>query len=91
MASRTAQGQPEIMSLLEDFGITQGFVIPIHSPDGYEGAVGMVGDKLDLSGETKPGIHLMAVYAVAGRRTLRHGAHAVEVLDLVLRRPPSAD
>jgi LuxR family transcriptional regulator, quorum-sensing system regulator BjaR1 len=61
---------PEIMSLLEDFGITQGFIIPIHGPDGYEGAVGMVGDQLDLSGETKPGIHLMAVYAVDRLREL---------------------
>ncbi len=65
---------PEIMSLLEDFRLSQGFIIPIHGPDGYEGAVGMVGDQLDLSGATKSGLHLMALYAVDRLRELVLGA-----------------
>jgi LuxR family quorum sensing-dependent transcriptional regulator len=54
---------PEIMSLLEDFHFSGGLVIPIHTRDGYEGAVGLVGHKLDLSVESRPNILLMAHYA----------------------------
>jgi LuxR family quorum sensing-dependent transcriptional regulator len=61
---------PDIMRLLEDFQFSRGLVIPIHGPEGYEAAVGMVGDKLDLSPGAKPRIHLMALYAYERLRQL---------------------
>jgi LuxR family transcriptional regulator, quorum-sensing system regulator BjaR1 len=68
---------PEIMSLLEDFNFSGGVVIPIHTRDGYEGAVGLVGDKLDLSVETRPNILLMAHYAYERLCNLAAGARPV--------------
>jgi LuxR family quorum sensing-dependent transcriptional regulator len=56
-------GVPEITSLLEDFGFLQGLIIPIYGRDDYEGAIGLVGNKLDLSTESRPNILLMAHYA----------------------------
>ena len=50
------------MRFLADFGFKRGFVVPIHSAGGLEAGVGMVGDKLDFPAETKPGLHLMALY-----------------------------
>jgi LuxR family quorum sensing-dependent transcriptional regulator len=61
---------PEIMRLLEDFRFFRGVVIPIHGPGGYEAAVGLVGEKLDLSARTKPAMHLMALYAYQRVRQL---------------------
>jgi LuxR family quorum sensing-dependent transcriptional regulator len=52
----------EVMRFLADFGFKRGFVVPIHSAGGLEAGVGMVGDKLDFPAETKPGLHLMALY-----------------------------
>jgi LuxR family transcriptional regulator, quorum-sensing system regulator BjaR1 len=53
----------EVMRFLADFGFKRGFVVPIHGAGGLEAGVGMVGDKLDLPAEAKPGLHLMALYA----------------------------
>jgi LuxR family transcriptional regulator, quorum-sensing system regulator BjaR1 len=59
----------EVMRFLADFGFKRGFVVPIHNADGFEAGVGMVGDKLDFPPEIKPGLHLMALYALAGAST----------------------
>jgi LuxR family quorum sensing-dependent transcriptional regulator len=53
---------PEMMHLAEDFGFFEGFIVPIHGPDGYEASVGMVGDRVDLSGGVRPSLHLMSIY-----------------------------
>jgi LuxR family quorum sensing-dependent transcriptional regulator len=37
--------------------------VPIHGPDGYEAAVGMLGDKIDLSAGIRAGLHLLCIYA----------------------------
>ena len=68
---------PEIMSLLEDFGFSRGLVIPIYTRDGYEAAVGLVGDELDLSVESKPNILLMAHYAYERLCQLASGGRPV--------------
>lgn len=68
---------PEIMSLLEDFQFSSGLVIPIHARDGYEGAVGLVGHKLDLSVESRPNILLMAHYAYERLCQLAAGARPI--------------
>jgi LuxR family quorum sensing-dependent transcriptional regulator len=54
---------PDMMHLVEDFGFSEGFLVPIHGPAGYEAAVGMLGDKLDLSDGIRAGLHLICIYA----------------------------
>jgi LuxR family quorum sensing-dependent transcriptional regulator len=51
------------MRVAADFGLVRGFIVPIHGPGGYEACVGMAGVTLDLPAETKPMLHLMALYA----------------------------
>ena len=53
----------EVMRFLADFGFKRGFVVPIHTAGRLEAGVGMVGDKLDFPAGTKPGLHVMALYA----------------------------
>jgi LuxR family quorum sensing-dependent transcriptional regulator len=53
---------PEIMSLLEDFGLSRGFIVPIHGAEGYEGAIGMVGTKVDLDDGSRSSLNLLSVY-----------------------------
>jgi len=53
----------EFLHFLSDFGFRRGFVVPIHGPAGFVAGVAVAGDKFDLSAKTKPGIHLMALYA----------------------------
>jgi LuxR family quorum sensing-dependent transcriptional regulator len=54
---------PDMMRLVEDFGFFEGFIVPIHGPEGYEAAVGMLGDKIVLSGGIRAGLHLLCIYA----------------------------
>jgi LuxR family quorum sensing-dependent transcriptional regulator len=65
----------EFLRFLADFGFPRGFVVPIHGPGGFVAGVALAGNKLALSAETKPIIHLMAIYALA------------TVMDLVAARP----
>lgn len=53
----------EFMRFLADFRFPRGFVVPIHGPAGFVAGVAVAGNKFDLSARTKPGIHLMALYA----------------------------
>jgi LuxR family quorum sensing-dependent transcriptional regulator len=54
---------PDMMHLVEDFAISEGFIVPIHGPEGYEAAVGMLGDRINLPGGIRPGLHLLSIYA----------------------------
>jgi LuxR family transcriptional regulator, quorum-sensing system regulator BjaR1 len=56
----------EVMHRAEDFGMIQGFCVPIHGSNGFEAVVTMAGDKPDLSTRAKAAIHLIAVF-VHGR------------------------
>lgn len=60
----------EVMSRAADFGMANGFCIPLHGLTGYEACVSMGGDDLDLSPRTKPAIHLMGMYAFEHIRKL---------------------
>lgn len=53
----------EVMQGAQDFGMKQGYCLPIHGLNGYEACLSMGGPHLDLSAQTKPAIHLMAMYA----------------------------
>ena len=52
----------EIMGLAEDFGFFRGLIVPIHGSEGYEGAIGMVGKRIDLGGGATSSLHLLSVY-----------------------------
>jgi LuxR family transcriptional regulator, quorum-sensing system regulator BjaR1 len=64
---------PEIMSVLEDFRLMRGIVIPIHGPDGYEAAIGFSGYNPEFPQASTPSLHLMALYAYERMRQLREG------------------
>jgi LuxR family quorum sensing-dependent transcriptional regulator len=53
----------ELRALVADFGLSQGFFVPIPSPAGTYAKVWMAGPKPELSARTKPALHLMALYA----------------------------
>jgi LuxR family transcriptional regulator, quorum-sensing system regulator BjaR1 len=53
----------EIMHGASQFDMTQGYCLPIHGLNGYEACLSMSGRHLDLTPQTKPAIHLMAMYA----------------------------
>ena len=60
------EGEPralEVMHRAADFGMRQGFCLPIHGIKGYEACISMSGIDLDLSTRTKPALHLMSMYA----------------------------
>ena len=60
----------ELMRRAANFGIERGFIVPINTPDGFEACVSMSGVHLDLTGRTKPLIHLVALYGYERVRQL---------------------
>jgi LuxR family transcriptional regulator, quorum-sensing system regulator BjaR1 len=60
----------EVMDRATDFGMMDGFCLPIHGINGYEACFSMSGVDLDLSPRTKPALHLMAMYAFERARQL---------------------
>ena len=72
--SYRSDGNPRVAEIMEraaDFGLKQGYFVPIHGPKGYEGCVSMAATKLDLSARAKSAVHLMALYAFDRMRRLR--------------------
>jgi LuxR family transcriptional regulator, quorum-sensing system regulator BjaR1 len=53
----------ELMALVTDFGLARGFFVPIPSPAGVFGNVWMSGPKSELTGRSKPALHLISLYA----------------------------
>jgi LuxR family quorum sensing-dependent transcriptional regulator len=53
----------ELKALVTDFGLAQGFFVPIPSPAGTFGNVWMAGPKPELTARTAPALHLIALYA----------------------------
>ncbi|MGO4386557.1 autoinducer binding domain-containing protein [Microvirga sp. 2YAF29] len=60
----------EIMKEAVAFGMRAGYCLPIHGLNGYEACLSMSGSHLDLTPQTKPAIHLMAMYAFERVRTI---------------------
>lgn len=60
----------EVMNRATDFRMRQGFCLPVHGIDGYEACLSMSGIHLDLSAQTKPALHLMAMYAFERTRQI---------------------
>jgi LuxR family quorum sensing-dependent transcriptional regulator len=53
----------ELMRRTADFGLKNGYLVPIHGPGGYEGYVSLAAAELRLSASAKYAIHLMTIYA----------------------------
>ncbi|MGO4573175.1 LuxR family transcriptional regulator [Microvirga sp. 2TAF3] len=53
----------EVMNGASEFGMQEGYCLPVHGLSGYEACLSMSGRHLDLTSRTKPAIHLMAMYA----------------------------
>jgi len=60
----------EIMRGAADFGMKQGYCLPIHGLNGFEACLSMSGPSLDLTAQTKPALHLMAMYAFERARLI---------------------
>jgi LuxR family transcriptional regulator, quorum-sensing system regulator BjaR1 len=68
----------EVMHRRADFGLEQGFMVPINMPHGVEACVSMAGKHLDLTARTKPLIHLVALYSYERVRQLAGVAPATK-------------
>jgi LuxR family quorum sensing-dependent transcriptional regulator len=53
----------EVMDRATDFRMNRGFCVPIHTSEGFQAVVTMAGETVDLEGQAKRALHLMALYA----------------------------
>jgi len=53
----------QVMALVADFGLSQGFFVPTPSAAGPCGNVWMAGPTPELTARNKPALHIMALYA----------------------------
>ena len=60
----------KIMHEAAEFGMKQGYCLPIHGLNGFEACLSMGGSSLDLTPQTKPALHLMAIYAFERARLI---------------------
>jgi len=70
----------EVVQLAADFGVRDGFVIPVASPVGRTGQIWFGGRKLDLAEKQLPALHLMAIYAFDRIRSLQRPASLHKVV-----------
>jgi len=59
-----------VMNRAADFGLRDGFSVPIYGARGEQACVTMAGEDLDLAGQNGPAVHLLALYAHATLRDL---------------------
>ncbi len=59
----TNPGAQEVMERATDFGMNQGYCVPIHSSEGFQAVVTVAGERVELGGQVKRALHLMALYA----------------------------
>jgi LuxR family quorum sensing-dependent transcriptional regulator len=74
----------EVVQSARDFGMLDGFVIPVVSPAGRMGQVWFGGRTLDLPEHQLPALHLMAIYAF-DRSLKLHGSPAQHQVSLTPR------
>lgn len=53
----------EVMDRAGDFRMREGFCVPVHTSDGSEAVVTMAGERVELAGQVRPALHVMALYA----------------------------
>ena len=61
----------ELMRLRADFGFGRAFEVPIPGPTGNTAGVSMSGPDAELTAQSRPAIHLMALYAFERAASLR--------------------
>jgi LuxR family transcriptional regulator, quorum-sensing system regulator BjaR1 len=62
-AHETDRRALEVMDTLAQFGVKQGFVVPVRCPGGYEAGVLFEGERIELPPLAKPALHSLATYA----------------------------
>ncbi len=80
----------EVMNRAVDYGMKEGFCLPVHGINGYEACLSMSGKALDISSRTKPALHLMSMYAFERIRTHVSRASAATCQDLNVARKGDA-
>jgi LuxR family transcriptional regulator, quorum-sensing system regulator BjaR1 len=60
----------EVMQLADDFGVSNGFLVPIAGPTGCEGNVWIGGEHLRLTAREKSIVHLLSLYVFESVRQL---------------------
>jgi LuxR family transcriptional regulator, quorum-sensing system regulator BjaR1 len=63
-------GAAEVMNRATDYGMSRGFIVPIHGLSGYQAVISLGGIHLDLNSRSKPALHLMAMYGFERIRRL---------------------
>ena len=66
----------EVMMRAKDFGLMRGLSLPIHGLDGLETCFSISGKQPDLTGRTRPALHLMMMYAYERIRQIVRHEHA---------------
>jgi LuxR family transcriptional regulator, quorum-sensing system regulator BjaR1 len=75
----------EIMNRAADFGMKQGFCLPIHGLNGFEACISLSGSELDLDPKNKPALHLMSMYAFEKLRILSDHGEGIQKTNLTPR------
>ncbi len=92
--SEASQGRPlrpieaRIMGEATEFGMLDGFCVPVHGVTGYQACVSFGGNRVDLTGREASALQLIGLiaYGEARARRLRHGnAEVVEDAGLTAR------
>lgn len=63
-------GAARVMGEATEFGLSQGFCVPIHHLTGPGGGVSFGASRLDLSEDAKAALHLVSIYAYQRAETL---------------------
>lgn len=61
--AQTNPGAKDVMDRATDFRMKQGYCVPIHSSEGFQAVVTVAGERVELGGQIKRALHLMALYA----------------------------
>jgi len=76
----------EVMSAAEDFGLNEGFLVPIFGATGFQAAVTMAGSKVELEGDINPALQLMSIYAYNRARDLICGSDSISCEPVLTQR-----
>jgi LuxR family quorum sensing-dependent transcriptional regulator len=60
-----------VMDEASEFGLKQGFSVPLHGPNGHQSCITMAGERLAIPPRGRAAIHMMAIYAHAKASELR--------------------
>lgn len=75
----------EVVRRATDFGLSHGYLVPIHGPAGCDGDVWMGGYKLDLEENCKPMLHLVALSVFDRVRGLHAEETSADAMPLTSR------